>query len=66
MHSGAGILEVALGPGHRPGRMLSTQPVDLHTSERVGTGAQQFPGDRVVDHRRGGVDADPGATALAG
>ena len=44
----------------RPG---SPQPGGLIWGERVGPGAQQHPGGGVVEHQRGGLDADAGELA---
>ena len=53
---------IGLGGGawRRPGRADAAQPGHLGRGERVGPGAQQGPGCGVVEHQRGGLDADAG------
>src|SRR5262245_45661415 len=49
--------------GRGPGGTGAAQPGHLGRGERVGPGAQQHPGDGVVEHQRGGLDADAGQLA---
>ena len=58
--AGASLHPDRLGrrPGRWPGGAGAAQPGHLGGGERVGPGAQQYPGGRVVEHQRVLLDAD--------